>query len=55
MDFRNNPHLQARDFTLTDRDKGGNNGAADIMNVDPAYKQKKFKFQILYFKLNFKF
>ena len=38
MDFRNNPHLQARDFTLTDRDKGGNNGAADIMNVDPAYK-----------------
>ena len=38
MDFRNNPHLQARDFTLTDRDRGGNNGAADIMNVDPAYK-----------------
>ena len=37
MDFRNNPHLQARDFSLTDRDRGGS-GAADIMNVDPGYK-----------------
>lgn len=39
MDFRNNPHLQVRDFSLTDRERGGgNSGAADIMNVDPGYK-----------------
>jgi intraflagellar transport protein 46 len=37
MDFRNNPHLQARDYSFPDRDTG-NGGAQDIMNVDQNHK-----------------
>jgi intraflagellar transport protein 46 len=37
MDFRNNPHLQARDLSLADRDHAGGR-AFDVMNVDPSYK-----------------
>lgn len=37
MDFRRNPHLQARDFTLSDRENASGN-APDVMNIDPSYK-----------------
>lgn len=36
-DFRKNPHLQARDLSLSDREKASGT-APDIMNVDPSYK-----------------
>lgn len=37
MDFRRNPHLQARDFTLSDRENASGT-APDVMNIDPNYK-----------------
>ena len=42
MDFRNNPHLQARDMSLADRDRnngaGNNYGQADVMVVKQGFK-----------------
>ena len=37
MDFRNNPHLQARDNSFNDREKNMG-GIPYIMNVDQNYK-----------------
>jgi intraflagellar transport protein 46 len=37
MDFRNNPHLQARDLSMADREHTVGR-AFDVMNVDPSYK-----------------
>ena len=41
MDFRNNPHLQARDMSLADRDRNNNAGSygqADVMVVKQGFK-----------------
>jgi intraflagellar transport protein 46 len=38
MDFRNNPHLQARDLDLADRDGGGAYGNADVMTIKQGFK-----------------
>ena len=38
MDFRNNPHLQARDLDIGDRNGGGAYGDADVMTIKQGFK-----------------
>ena len=38
MDFRNNPHLQARDVDIADRNGGGGYGDADVMTIKQGFK-----------------